>query len=167
MYLLYSNETWYHDAPLHHLPVHQISKHSDNLFPLYGNFNTFMKRRRKKNEETKPIFGSSYVSWKFLARFSWNLKCGVLTVEGISTAKIVRFRKSTTKVHIRENRIIVLPINILTGVAHRLLGPHDTLPCVLIHALMTIISLLSSWSDTAIVLCILLNNTIVCCQKTF
>ena len=34
---------------------------------------------------------------------------------------------------IRENRIIVLPVNILTGVAHQLLGPHDTLPCVLIY----------------------------------
>ena len=56
-------------------------------------------------------------------------------MEGISTAKTVRFGKSTTKVHIRENRIIVLPVNILTGVAHRLLGPHDTLPCVLINPL--------------------------------
>ena len=63
------------------------------------------------------------------------LKCGVLTVEGISTAKIVQFRKSTTKVHIRENRIIVLPVNILTGVVHRLLGPYDTLPCVLMDEL--------------------------------
>ena len=53
-------------------------------------------------------------------------------VEGISTAKIVRFCKSTTKV--QKNRIIALPVNILTGVAHRLLGPHDTLPCVLIYS---------------------------------
>ena len=60
------------------------------------------------------------------------MKCGVLTVEGISTVKIVRFRTSITKLHIRENCIVVLPVNILTGVMHRLLGPHDTLPCVLI-----------------------------------
>ena len=31
-----------------------------------------------------------------------------------------------------ENDVFVLPVNILTGVARRLLGPHDTLPCVLI-----------------------------------
>ena len=29
-----------------------------------------------------------------------------------------------------------LPVNILMGVAHRLLGPHDTLPCVLILCLL-------------------------------
>jgi len=32
----------------------------------------------------------------------------------------------------RENRIIVLPVNILTGMACWLLGPHDSLVCVLI-----------------------------------
>jgi len=52
-------------------------------------------------------------------------------MEGISTAKIVRFRTSITKLHISKNRIIVLPVNILTGVVHCLLGPHITLPCVL------------------------------------
>ena len=30
-----------------------------------------------------------------------------------------------------ENDVFVLPVNILTGVARQLLGPHDTLPCVL------------------------------------
>ena len=40
------------------------------------------------------------------------------------------------KLHIRENRIIVLPVNILTCVAHRLLGPHDTLPYVLIKGVI-------------------------------
>ena len=34
-----------------------------------------------------------------------------------------------------ENDVFVLPVNILTGVARQLLGPHDTLPCVLIHVL--------------------------------
>ena len=32
-----------------------------------------------------------------------------------------------------ENCVFFLPVNILTGVTRRLLGPHDTLPCVLIH----------------------------------
>ena len=34
----------------------------------------------------------------------------------------------------RENRDFVVPVNILTPLrAPRFLGPHDTLPCVLIH----------------------------------
>ena len=35
----------------------------------------------------------------------------------------------------RENRNFVVPVNILTPVCTRprLLGPHDTLPCVLIY----------------------------------
>jgi len=64
-YLLYSNKAWYQDASLHRLSVYQISKYSDYPFPLYGNFNTFTKRRNKqkekKNKETKPIFGISYL----------------------------------------------------------------------------------------------------------
>ena len=35
-------------CPIHHLFVFQISRLSDNLFPLYGNFNTFTKRIIKK-----------------------------------------------------------------------------------------------------------------------
>ena len=38
-----------------------------------------------------------------------------------------------TEIQRCENDVFVLPVNILTGVARRLLGPHDTLPCVLIH----------------------------------
>jgi len=57
----------------------------------------------------------------------------VLTVEGIFTAEIVRFCKSSMKLRICENCIFVLPVSILTGVARRLLGPHDTLLCVLIQ----------------------------------
>jgi len=37
------------------------------------------------------------------------------------------------KLYIRENCIIVLPVNILTGLARWLVGPHNTLLCVLIH----------------------------------
>jgi len=42
--------------------VNQISRQLDNAFVFYNNFHTFTKRRkikknkRKKNEETKPIF---------------------------------------------------------------------------------------------------------------
>jgi len=53
-HLSYSNETWYQNAPLHYLSVYQISMQSGNLFPLYGNFNTFTKRRNKK-EKTQEL----------------------------------------------------------------------------------------------------------------
>ena len=36
-----------------------------------------------------------------------------------------------------ENDVFVLPVNILTGVARQLLGPHDTLPCVLIYCMVS------------------------------
>jgi len=54
---------WYQDVPLHHLSVYQISRESDNSFPLYGNFHALSNRRKKqeKNEETKPIFESLYL----------------------------------------------------------------------------------------------------------
>ena len=41
------------------------------------------------------------------------LECGVLTVKGISTAKIIQFRTSSTKLRMHENCVIVLPVNIL------------------------------------------------------
>ena len=38
-----------------------------------------------------------------------------------------------TEIQRCENDVFVLPVNILTGVARRLLGPHDIPPCVLIY----------------------------------
>ena len=55
-------------------------------------------------------------------------------MEGVSTAKIVLFHQGSTELRRCENCIFFLPVNILTGVTRRLLGPHDTLPCVLIAA---------------------------------
>ena len=52
-------------------------------------------------------------------------------VEGVSTAKIVLFHQGSTELRRCENCIFFLPVNILTGVARQFLGPHDTLPCVL------------------------------------
>ena len=62
------------------------------------------------------------------------LKFGILSAEvgGVSTAKIVLFHQGSTELRKCENCVFFLPVNILTGVACRLLGPHDTLPCVLI-----------------------------------
>jgi len=49
-----------------YLSVYQISRQSDNPFPLYG--------RRKKPEETKPIFETSYLgnAWRDLVEI-WNV----------------------------------------------------------------------------------------------
>ena len=47
-------------------------------------------------------------------------------------SKIVLFHQGSTELRRCENCVFFLPVNILTGVARRLLGPHDTLPCVLI-----------------------------------
>jgi len=47
----------------------------DNPFPLYGNFHTLTKRRKKrKNEENKPIFESLYLgnTWHDLVEI-WNV----------------------------------------------------------------------------------------------
>ena len=56
----------------------------------------------------------------------------MLKAKGVSTAKIVLFHQGSTELRRCENCIFFLPVNILTGVARWLLGPHDTLPCVLI-----------------------------------
>ena len=53
-------------------------------------------------------------------------------MEGVSTAKMVLFHQGSTELWRCENCVFFLPVNILTGVTRRLLGPHDTLPCVLI-----------------------------------
>ena len=57
----------------------------------------------------------------------------MLQLEGMSTAKIVLFHQGSTELRRCENCVFFLPVNILTGVVRRLLGPHDTLPCVLIE----------------------------------
>ena len=59
----------------------------------------------------------------------------------VSTAKFVLFHQGSTELRRCEKCIFVLPANILTGVARRLLGPHDTLPCVLIRELKKMASL--------------------------
>ena len=83
--------------------------------------------------DTGKLFQSLIVlGKKALKRFRSNLECGVLKVEGVSTAKIVLFHHGSTELRRCENCVFFLPVNILTGVALRLLGPHDTLPCVLI-----------------------------------
>ena len=52
-------------------------------------------------------------------------------MEEVSTAKVVLFHQGSTELRRCENCVFFIPVNILTGVTRRLLGPHDTLPCVL------------------------------------
>ena len=52
--------------------------------------------------------------------------------------EIVLFHQGSTELRRCENRVFFLPVNILTGVTRRLLGPHDTLPCVLIKKLLLV-----------------------------
>ena len=48
---------------------------------------------------------------------------------------------------VRKSRF--LPVNIFTGVVRRLLGPHDTLPCVLIsHSIINFILYLMNYRFT-------------------
>ena len=108
-----------------------------------------VRKEEEKNEETKLIFGSC-ISRKRLKRFCSNLVCGVLKLEGVSTAKIVLFHQGSTELRRCENCIFVLPVNIFTGVARWLFGPHDTLPCVLMckkFQLVCISGLASSHSN--------------------
>ena len=53
------------------------------------------------------------MSQKCLVQFIYNLKCVVMMVEGISTAKVIGFCKGITELCIHENSIIVFPVNIL------------------------------------------------------
>ena len=59
-------------------------------------------------------------------------------MEGVSTSKFVLFHQGSTELQRCENCIFFLPVNTLTGVMRRLLGPHDTLPCVLIYGISDI-----------------------------
>ena len=85
-------------------------------FAFYSSFCKCAKIRKK----TKKL-----ISRECLQRFRSNLECGVLKLEGVSTAKIVLFHQGGTELRRCENCVFFLPVNILTGVARRLLGPHD------------------------------------------
>jgi len=65
---------------------------------------------RKKTQRNSANF-RSFISQKRLPQFSWNLECEVMTLAGISTAKIVWFCKSVTELRVHENHIIFLPVN--------------------------------------------------------
>jgi len=63
------------DAPLHHLFGYQISKQSDNPFPLLIMVTFIPRQKEEKNEENKPVFESLYLgnSWRNLVEI-WNVR---------------------------------------------------------------------------------------------
>ena len=94
-------------------------------------FASVRKDEEKKTKKNKPTLWQ-LVSRKWLERFPSNLECRLPLLAGNCVANLVAIRQVITEIQRCENDIFVLPVNILTGVARRLLGPHDTLPCVLI-----------------------------------
>jgi len=58
-----------------------------------------------------------------------NFVCGVLRVEGVCTMKV---QQGSMELRMCGNRILVLPVNILTVWCTSFTWPHDTLLCVLI-----------------------------------
>ena len=85
-------------------------------------------RRRKKNEETEPIFEVAYLG-NAQSDFAqiWNVEC--CSWGACPQQKSSCFIKEAQSY---GGAKIAFPVNILTGVTRRLFGPHDTLPCVLI-----------------------------------
>ena len=72
----------------------------------------------------------------------------MLQLEGMSTAKIVLFHQGSTELRRCENCVFFLPVNILTGVTRWLLGPHDTLPCILIWFMFVVCPASKPWGIT-------------------
>ena len=80
--------------------------------------------RKECGQTDRQLFSFKYI----------DLKCGLLTVEGgLFHGKIDWFLEISTQLHIRENHITVLSVNIRThGVAYQLLELHSTPSCVYI-----------------------------------
>ena len=77
-------------------------------------------RRKKKNKKLSQFLKSHISGTREV--FRSNLECGVLKLEGMSTAKIVLFHQGSTELRRCEKCVFFLPVNILTGVARRILG---------------------------------------------
>ena len=89
------------------------------------------EEKRKKNTKKLSQFLKSHISGTLEVI---SLKFGMwITEDGGSVHSKNRLvHRGSTELRRCENCIFVLPVNILTGVARQLLGPHYTLLCVLI-----------------------------------
>ena len=114
--------------------VCQISRQSDKAFAFYSSFCKCAKRGRKiRRKKTKKLsqFLKLHISGTPEAIL---LKFGIRSTEvgGSVHSKIVLFHRSNTELRRCENCIFFYSCQYTHGVARLLLGPHDTLPCVLI-----------------------------------
>ena len=107
----------------------QLSRQSDMALEFYSTFCKCATRKRKKRRKSQ--FLKSHLSG---TREAISLKFGMWSaaVGGHVHSKIVLFHQGSTELRRCENFVFFLPVNIHTGVTRRLLGPHDTQPCVLI-----------------------------------
>ena len=114
--------------------VCQISRQSDNAFAFYSSFCKCAKRGRKiRRKKTKKLsqFLKSHISG---IPEAISLKFGMWSAEGggnlHSKICLVSSRQHRAT-EVRKLRFLS-SCQYTHGVARRLLGPHDTLPCVLI-----------------------------------
>ena len=93
------------------------------------------KKNKKKNKTKKLIhFLKSHISGM---REAIALKFGMWSADvGGSIHSKTRLVSSRQHRATEVRKLHFLPVNILTGVTRRLLGPHDTLPCVLFVAVV-------------------------------
>ena len=94
-----------------------------------------MCKKRKKNKKNNPKKLSQFLKLHISGTLkAILLKFGMWSTEvGESVhSKNCLVHQGSTELQRCENCVFYLPLNILTDVARRLLGPHDTLPCVLI-----------------------------------
>ena len=120
--------------------VCQISRQSDNAFAFYSSFCKCAKRGRKiRRKKTKKLsqFLKSHISGMPEAI---SLKFGMWSTEvGGNVHSKIRLVSSRQHraTEVRKLRFLS-SCQYTHGVARRLLGPHDTLPCVLILAMNTL-----------------------------
>ena len=114
----------------------QISRQSDNAFAFYSSFCKCAKRGRKiRRKKTKKLsqFLKSHISGMPEAI---SLKFGMWSAEGggnlHSKICLVSSRQHRAT-EVRKLRFLS-SCQYTHGVARRLLGPHDTLPCVMIKS---------------------------------
>ena len=114
----------------------QISRQSDNEFAFYSSYCKCAKRgrkiRRKKKTKKLSQFLKSHISGMPEAI---SLKFGMWSTEVggnvQSKIRVVSSRQQHRATEVRKLRFLS-SCQYTHGVARRLLGPHDTLPCVLI-----------------------------------
>ena len=89
------------------------------------------------------------ISWERLSGFSSNLELEVPHPEEICTENFVCFCSGSFKLQMHENGIFFTPVKYTlvcrTPKFSWFLGPHDTLPCVLIVIVVWLILVVSHW----------------------